>query len=239
MNILSAISVVMLTALIHASFQLSVSVVTTLSSYARGRKSPRGKLFRLTSSFLGGTITMTLLIVSFIGYLASGFHKLLPVPQLWTIVSGALIGIGVVVWLAYYRRGDGTNLWIPRSFSRFLQQRATRTSLAAEAYSLGLVSVVAELVFIIAPATAAAITIAALPFHWQIAAIALYTAIASLSISLVTALIGSGHSLSSIQRWREHNKRFLQFAAGAGLIVLGFYLYTSQVTDIAARMVNL
>jgi hypothetical protein len=46
---------------------------------------------------------------------------------------------------------------------------------------------------------------------------------------LVAALIGGGHSLGQIQRWREANKGFLQFIAGSGLIVLGFYMYVNQV----------
>jgi hypothetical protein len=42
-------------------------------------------------------------------------------------------------------------------------------------------------------------------------------------------LIGGGHTISGIQRWREQNKRFLQFVAGSALIVLGFYVYVEQV----------
>jgi hypothetical protein len=49
-------------------------------------------------------------------------------------------------------------------------------------------------------------------------------------------LIGSGHSLSRIQRWREANKHFLQFAAGAGLIVLGGYLYVNEVVTVATAL---
>ena len=239
MDTLTALSVVALAALIHASFQLGVSIITALSSYARGRKAPNKTLQRLTGGFLGGVMTMTLLTVSLAGCIASGFYHSVSTPQAWTIIAILLASIGVFVWLLYYRRGDGTSLWIPRGFSRFLQQRIAQASLATEAYGLGLASVASELLFIAAPAAAAAISLAALPLQWQIAGIILYTIVASLGTLLVAILIGSGHSLSSIQRWRERNKRFLQFAAGTGLIVLGFYLYANQVADVTVKAAGL
>jgi uncharacterized membrane protein (DUF485 family) len=36
--------------------------------------------------------------------------------------------------------------------------------------------------------------------------------------------------VARIQKWREHNKRFLQFAAGSALIVLGVYFYVDIFT---------
>jgi hypothetical protein cdivTM7_00617 len=239
MDTLTALSVVALAALIHASFQLGVSIITTLSSYARGRKAPNRTLQRLTGGFLGGVMTMTLLTVSLAGCIASDFYRSVSTPQSWTIITILLVSIGVFVWLLYYRRGDGTSLWIPRSFSRFLQRRIAQVSLITEAYSLGLASVASELLFVAVPATAAAISLATLPLQWQIAGITLYTIIASLGTLLVTVLIGSGHSLSSIQRWRERNKHFLQFAAGTGLIVLGLYLYANQVADVTVKAAGL
>ena len=193
------------------------------------------KSLRLVAGFLGGALTMTLLIVSFLGYLTTGFYREIVTVPAWMTVAALLVGAGIITWLSYYRRGEGTSLWIPRSFARFLRQRIARTTLAAEAYSLGLVSVVSESVFIVVPALAAAMALATLPFGWQLIGVILYTTIASLGMFSVTALIGSGHSISRIQRWREQNKRFLQFAAGTGLVVLGFYLYASQVAEIAAK----
>ena len=239
MDIPTALSVVALAALIHASFQLSVSMVTALSSHARGRRLSGGKVLRMAGAFLAGSVTMTLLILSLMGYLASGFHDQLTTATAWSVVSALLVGVGLVIWLTYYRRGDGTSLLISRGFAHFLHQRISRTTLATEAYSLGLVSVITEGVFIAIPALAAAMALAVLPFGWQLVGIALYTMVASLSIFTVTVLIGSGHPLSRIQRWRERNKRFLQFSAGTGLLVLGFYLYASQVAEIAAKAASL
>ena len=63
----------------------------------------------------------------------------------------------------------------------------------------------------------------------QPSAIVIYTLISLLSLLIVWAMVGSGHSLSKIQQWREKNKRFLQFICGAALIILGIYIYANEV----------
>jgi hypothetical protein len=118
--------------------------------------------------------------------------------------------------------------------ARFLTERTKATKQASEAFSLGLASIIAELLFIIAPLLVAALVICTLPYGWRPAGMVLYLAISLISLIIVTVLIGGGHKLSHIQRWREDNKRFLQFAAGSGLLVLGIYLYVDRVVSVAA-----
>jgi hypothetical protein len=172
---------------------------------------------------------MTALSVSFLGYVGSQLFRH-DVPTLaWAVVCGLMIGLGIAVWAFYYRRQKGTSLWIPRSFARFLTDRTKATKSSAESFSLGLVSVISEGIFIIAPASAAALVLINFPAPVQLAGVALYTVTASLSLFIVIVLIGGGHKLSRIQKWREDNKRFLQFAAGSALLVLGFFLYANTV----------
>jgi hypothetical protein len=140
-----------------------------------------------------------------------------------------LVGIAVSVWMFYYRREKGTTLWIPRGMAEYLTERTKSTKLSAEAFGLGLSSVFGELLFIIAPLTVAALALVQLPSIWQLTGIAIYAVISLLSLLIVWVLISSGHKLSSIQKWRESNKYFLQFAAGSGLIILSVFVYTSQV----------
>lgn len=113
--------------------------------------------------------------------------------------------------------------------ARHLSDRAKSTRHSAEAFSLGLSSVLGEALFIIAPIIVASLALIRLEPLWQLVGIALYTVISLLSLLVVYALVGSGHKLSRIQAWRENNKRFLQFTAGGGLLVLGFYIYVDQV----------
>lgn len=229
MDTLTAFSVIALAALIHASFQLGVSMITLLSGHAIGKKLAAKRTLRLVGAFLAGTLIMTALIVSTLSYTASVFFGHSATPMAWGTLASAMIIIGLVVWVFYYRRGPGTLLWVPRGLAKLLSKRIHATQMSAEAFSLGLTSVCMELLFIITPAVAAAFAIIALPTDLQLAGVAAYVILASLSMLGVAAFIGSGHNISRLQRWREANKRFLQFAGGSALIVLAFYLYVNLV----------
>lgn len=234
MDIASSLAIVTLAALIHASFQLSVSVLTLLSGHAIGAKHSHARILRLTFGFVSGAGVMTLLALSFISliFLHLFGHD---APQfVWAIACGLLIGVGLAVWIFYYRPGKGTSLWIPRSFARHLSDRSKATKSGVEAFSLGLTSVVSEMLFIAAPLIISALVLIQLPGHWQLVGIAIYAVISLLTLFSVWVLIGSGHKLSSIQKWREDNKRFLQFAAGGALAVLGFFVYVCKIVSDAS-----
>lgn len=226
---ISSLAIIALAALIHASFQLSVSMLTLLSGHAIGKKTAHTRLVRLTSGFSFGVAVMTLLLISFVSFvLQQSFGTSIP-PLAWAICCGLLLGLGVAVWAFYYRREKGTSLWLPRSMARYLEERTKATKHSAEAFGLGLSSVIGELVFIFAPIAVASLTLITLEPFWQIVGVTIYTFVSLTSLLIVNGLIGSGHKLSRIQKWREDNKRFLQFTAGSGLIILGFYVYVDQI----------
>ena len=227
---IESFAIVAFAALIHASFQLSVSMFTLLSGHAIGSKTAHTKLVRLTSGFLLGAAVMTMLLLAFAAFILQNlFTHATPPALMWAIGSGILFGLGAAVWLFYYRLGAGTTLWLPRSLARYLSERTKATKQPAEAFGLGLSSIAAELLFILAPVLVSALALVRLEPIWQLAGIGLYTTISLLSLLIVYGLVGSGHKLSRIQAWRESNKRFLQFSAGGGLLILGFYIYVTQV----------
>lgn len=230
MDIPSSLAIVALAALIHASFQLSVSVLTLLSGHAIGAKRSQAKVLRLSWSFIAGVGVMTLLVLSFISLLLLHSFSQTAVPLvIWAIACGLVFGIGVAVWLFYFRKEKGTKLWIPRPMAEHLTSRSKATKHSAEAFSLGLASVVGELIFIIPSMVVSALVLLELPSAWQLVGIATYVIISLSGLLVVSSLIGSGHSISKIQKWREDNKRFLQFAAGSALIALSFFVYISKV----------
>ncbi len=230
MDVIGSLAVIAFAGLIHATFQLSVSMLTLLSGHAIGAKSAHKRLLRLIGGFLTGAAVMTVLLVSFAAlWFESSFNGRVPV-LVWAIACGLLLSLGIAVWAFYYRREPGTSLWLPRSMARYLMGRTKSTRFAAEAFGLGLGSVFAELLFIVGPVIMAALVLTRLTPMWQLAGLGVYVFTSLLSLLIVAALIGSGHSLSGIQKWREDNKRFMQFVAGSGLIILGFYVYVDQVT---------
>ena len=229
MDILSSLLVVAFAGLIHASFQLSTSVLTTLGGHAFSARKSHARIVGLTSSFVFGAGLMTVLLVSCAAFIiASAFGTTIPL-YAWSIASGVLFGVGVAVWLFYYRKGEGTRLWIPRSLALYLSDRTKVTKISGEAFGLGLVSVLSEIIFIVGPIVIGALVLVQLPAQWQLLGVLIYTVISLLSLIIVWALIGSGHTLTGVQKWREQNKGFLQFAAGSGLLVLGFFIFVQEV----------
>lgn len=233
MEFLTPFSIILLAAAVHASFQLSISTLTLMSGHALGTKQSQARLVSLMGSFLLGTAAMTALLLTAAVYLGSLLLRdgLVP-PIIWAAVCGMLFGLGVAVWLFYYRRDKGTMLWLPRKTAEYIASRSKKTKNSAEAFGLGLASSFGELLFTGALILVAGLIIAMLPLELQPAAGLLYVGVSLLSLALVAALVGSGHRLSGIQRWREANKRFLQFVAGSSLLVLGFYLYVNEVLSL-------
>lgn len=231
---INSLAIIAFAALIHASFQLSVSMLTLMSGHAIGSKSSHTKLLRLTNTFSLGVAIMTLLLLSFIAFVLQQYFAGHVPTVAWASAAGLLLGLGVAVWVFYYRRKPGTSLWIPRGMARYLSDRTKNTKQSAEAFGLGMSSVIGELIFIFAPMAVSALALLQLDPGMQIVGIAIYTFISLLSLLIVNGLIGSGHKLSHIQKWREDNKRFLQFAAGSGLLILGFYLYVDKVVAVSS-----
>src|SRR5680860_143115 len=168
MDIPNSLAIVSLAALIHASFQLSVSVLTLLGGHSIGAKHSQARLLRLTTSFVFGASVMTILLLSFVSLLLLNFFGDRTPQIVWAASCGLSIGVAISVWLFYYRREKGTTLWVPRALIGYLIDRTKSTKISAEAFGLGLSSVIGEILFIIAPLAMAALVLIQLPPTWQL-----------------------------------------------------------------------
>lgn len=229
MTLYESAALIGLAALIHAHFQLSVSMLTLMSGHALGSKTAHRRLLNLMSGFVLGALIMTACVLAMVAF---SLQNLLPYgtpPMIWSMLCGIAIGVGVAVWVLYYRRARGTILWMPRPLAQHLSKRAEATKSSAEAFSLGVTSILGELLFSLAPLCIAATVLVQLDVPYQLAGLIGYTLIATLPQLIIVMLVGGGHSLGKIQRWRERNKHFLQFTSGSALIILGVYLYVEMV----------
>lgn len=230
----SSLAIVTLAALIHASFQLSVSTLTLMSGHAIGKRTAKRKLRRLTASFMAGIAVTTVLLVSTTAYTASQLLQSATSPLAWSVVSGILFTLGVSVWLFYFpKNSKGTSLWLPRTMAEFLSKRSKKTHSSGEAFGLGLTSVIAEGLFLMGPIVAASLALLALPPAWQLGGLAVYVIVSMAALLIIGALISAGHGLGKIQKWRETNKKFLQFIAGGGLVILALYIYVEHAVTAA------
>lgn len=234
MEHVSSLAIVIFAALIHASFQLSVSTLTLMSGHAIGKRTAKVKLLRLTASFIAGIAIMATLLVSATAYIASQLLHEVTSPLVWSVVSGALFTLGVSVWLFYFPKNrGGTSLWLPRTMAEFLSKRSKKTHSSGEAFGLGLTSVIAEVLFLMGPIVAASLALLALPPAWQLGGLALYVVVSMAAPLTIGILISAGYGLGKIQKWRETNKKFLQFVAGGGLIILALYIYVERAVTAA------
>lgn len=213
---------------VHACFQLSVSVLTLLSSHTIGRRLPHHRLLNLSFWYILGVvsaITALLLLViaaeqAFMAYSS----------QMATIVTlGILPVVALLVVLFYYRGGRGTQLWLPRPAAEYIVSRAKKTKSSTEAFALGMTTVVAELPFVIAPLAIAAFMLHGFASQKWLAVSLLYAVVVALPLIFVGLYLSSGHKISSVQRWREESKDFLKWTSAAALVVLTLYLAVLQM----------
>lgn len=229
MDITTSLIIVAFAGLVHASFQLSVSVLTLLNGHALGAKRTNANIMRMSTSFIIGSAVMTILLLSFFSLVLLDLFRYEIPGIVWVIACSVSMGVAVTVWFFYYRPGKGTALWVPRGMADYLSERTKSTKLSAEAFGLGLSSVIGEILFIMAPMLITGLVLIQLAPFWQLVGLAIYTVISMISLIVVWILIGSGHSISQIQKWREENKKFMQFSSGLGLMILGFVIFAVEI----------
>lgn len=183
----SSLAIILFAALIHASFQASISVLTLMSGHALGKKSSHSRVLRLTGGFVSGAGTMTVLLLSTVAFLLSQLLVHGTPFVLWALICGAMVGVGVSVWLFYYREARGTSLWLPRHLADYLHNRSKATKQSAEAFGLGLTSVLAEVLFIFAPVVVASLVLIRLTPEFQLVGTLLYLVVSLLPLLIVSA----------------------------------------------------
>lgn len=209
---------------VHACFQLSVSVLTRLSSHTIGAGRSQHRLLALSFCYILGVIVATASIVLAVSAKLVWLSELDPeLPSL--VVLGLLPIIGLLVIGFYYRRDRGTKLWLPRVFIDYLMDRAKKTRSGVEASMLGAATVVGELPFILAPIGIVSLLFTALtPTSSWLGLSTVYGLAAALPLVFLALYISSGHKISSVQSWRERNKTFLQWTSGISLFLLEAFI---------------
>ncbi len=214
--------------LLHASFQLGVSLLTLLSGHSLGKGRSFHRLMQLNLAYLAGAAAITLLLFGLLGYVGSLLITKNAL-ALWYVLSLLNVMIGLSVMIFYYRHQKGTGLWIPRPLAIYLTERTKKTKKGAEAFTLGAGGVLAEIPFLVGPVSIAVLYSLTTPAEWQLSTIITYALVSLFPLLTIVGMVGAGHKISTIQRWREENKLFLQYCAGSGLIILGAFVFVDKV----------
>jgi hypothetical protein len=222
----------LLAVLVQASFGLSLSLLTLMSGHALSRRASVRRLAGLSFSYILGTvIAVAGLLVSLIYFASIGdFYQS---KLVWSVVAGLTAVTGLIVALFYYRPGNGTTLWLPRSVAKFLTSRAKATRSWFESLLLGIGSILIELPFVVSPLLIAALLLGGASHGRQLIGISLYTLLGVLPTISLAVLVAGGHKVSRLQKWRINNKRFLQVAAGLAILVLAFYVVAFRLMEVS------
>lgn len=228
MEMMIPFSEVFLAAVIHATLQLSLGALLLLYHASLG-KHVRKKTRFLVDSYISGMGMLVFLgLAATIFVLDRYFEEPLYIEEL-IIVVGMLIALAIASWFFYYRRGKSTELWLPRSVARFIDKRAKTTNSNTEAFSLGVLTSLAEMPFTIVLFVVAANSVLVLPHLYQILAVAMYTIITIIPPVVLRIAIRKGQTVVDVQRWRVKHKLFFRLLTGVGFLALGFFLFTFEV----------
>lgn len=228
MDMLIPFSEVFLAAVIHATLQLELGTLLLLYHASLG-KHIKKKTKYLVGSYISGVGMLILMAIAAIAFVLDRyFEKALYTEEL-IIVMGMLVALAIAVWAFYYRRGKSTELWLPRVVARFIDRRAKETNSNTEAFSLGMLTSLAEMPFTLVLFVVAANSMLALPNPYQLLAIALYTLIAIIPPIMVRVFVRKGQTIVEIQRWRVKHKNFLRLVTGLGFVVLACFLFAFEV----------
>jgi amino acid transporter len=213
---------------VHACFQLSVSVLTLLSSHTIGRRLSNSRLLNLNFWYILGVIVM----ISLLQLGAIAIHRWAAAHDnmLATIVTFSVIPlVALLMALFYYRTGRGTQLWLPRPAAEYITARAKRTKSSVEAFTLGMTTAITELPFALAPLAIVAFAFQGFAAEYWLRLAVGYALAVGAPLIFVALYISSGHKISSVQRWRENAKDFLRWTSAATLLLLTVYVAVLQI----------
>ena len=207
----------------QASLQLSFGGLILLYHASMGQHR-RKKTRRLTRAYILGALIITMLAVSGIAFWISQFAGQALTLEATMICVGVFLATAAVMWLLYYRRGRNTELWLPRSFSRFINRRAKATNDQIEAFSLGTLSAFAEMPMSLAIFFVVANCILTTSAELQIVALLFYLLIVALPMLTLKFYVRNGNSVVTAQQWRVKHKLFTRFVSCASFITLSAFM---------------
>lgn len=217
-----------LVGVVQASFQLSLGGLLLLTQSSLEKHS-RLKTRTLARSYIVGNTIMPVLTLTVVAFLIERlFGGALPL-EARVILLGMLFASTIVMWFFYYRRGSSTELWLPRSFARFMRRSAKSANNTVAAFALGLLSYFAEMPMSIALCVVTANAVLMTSAKLQILALCCYALACALPLLIATFRIRRGRSVLEIQHWRLRNKAFARLVSGSSFLVLTIFIWAFWV----------
>ena len=213
---------------VHICYQLSVSVLTLLSSHTIGRRLSSNRLLSLSFWYVLGVGAVTTLVM--LGMMALERFIIVRSETLAVVLTFSLVPlVALLTIFFYYRKGRGTQLWLPRPAAEYVTTRAKKTKSSVEAFALGAMTVFTELPFTLAPLAIVAYSTNAFSSDRWLSVALLYAFLVMTPLVFVAFYLSSGHKISAVQRWRESAKDYLRWTSALTLMLLIIYIAVLQL----------
>jgi hypothetical protein len=224
MSDIVCIATIILAGIAQASLQLGLGGLILLYHNSMG-KHRRKKTRYLAKNYILGASAITFLMVCSLCFLIGNFFGGSLSIEWLVICIGIFAACAAIMWLFYYRGGKrSTELWLPKSFTRFIQKKARKTDDNIEAFSLGLLSNFAEMPFSLAIYFIVANSILNLSGQLQIVAAIGYTVITIVPLMVLKLRVKTGKSTVEAQKWRIQNKAFSKVISGSSFMLLAIFV---------------
>ncbi len=213
-------------AMVHALFQLGISVLTLMSTHVLGRTTKtRIGIRPLIATYVVTSIILTAGIMGFVLYSELLFIPLHTQTTVWFLLSLIIVAVGSLVLVRYHKPGKGTRLWIAAPIVEYFQNRSQRAKTPLHSAKLAANAIITELpLTLVIFVSSSLVLIELLPSALYGIGILVYSTIVMLPLAIFGTMIASGHHLSTIQRWREANKHFFQYTVAFGLFGAALYI---------------
>ena len=215
LTIFSAVGVIILAALAHASLQMNLGSLLLLYHESLGKHIKKRTKFLVTNYISGVTFLIITSLAATAYFIHLFFGANLSVICL-TILTSLLVALTICIWLFYYRSGRSTELWLPKPIARYIASRAKQTDSNIEAFALGLMLVSAD-------------SLLKLPLLLQTGMFLGYIFIAILPLVILRVAVRHGKTVVEIQKWRLKNKNFLKILSGTLFITLAIFLIAFRI----------
>jgi uncharacterized membrane protein YfcA len=224
MSDILCIATITLAGIVQASLQLGLGGLILLYHNSMGKHRRRKTRF-LARNYIYGSCAITFLMVCTLCFLIGNFFDGALTTEWLTICVGIFAACGAAMWLFYFRRGKKTTeLWLPKSFTRFIQKKARQTNDNVEAFSLGLLSSFAEMPFSLAIYFVVANCILNLSTPLQVVAATAYAIFTAAPLIVLKIHVKTGRNAVEAQQWRVKNKIFSRLFSGSAFMILAAFV---------------
>lgn len=231
MSFFTSLSILILVSLIQASLQLVPSIFMIFYHYASGKKS-RKTADSLALFFLLGVETFaTIMFLSIYSIYYSVFFnfpsielKIFP----W-VLAGITLALSIVSFFFYFRKSNGTELFLSRKLAKNLLFRAKSVKTRSDAFALGFFTSIGELIFNLPLFILAVVSINQFNDIPRSPFASLFIIASAIPVISVFAMYHAGYNLAEIERRRIKDKTFFRFVIPLGFLLLAFSLFSMGV----------